>query len=159
VSSGHEVSYRPSRGCCTSWATACRPTARPRRAPSIPTATRSFRHINEKVTAAIAQSRPAISIDTKKKERVGEYANGGWEWAPKGEPVAVNVHDFPAKTLGKAIPYGIYDIGADNGFVNVGIIKETAAFAVASIAAGGSSSARRATRLPGPCRSPPTAVA
>ncbi len=78
------------------------------------------------MTAAIAQSRPAISIDTKKKELVGEYANGGREWAPKGEPVAVNVHDFPDKTLGKAIPYGIYDIGADNGFVNVGITKETA---------------------------------
>ncbi len=85
------------------------------------------------MTAAIAQSRPAISIDTKKKELVGECANGGREWAPKGEPVAVNVHDFPDKTLGKAIPYGIYDIGADNGFVNVGITKETAAFAVSSI--------------------------
>ncbi len=111
------------------------------------------------MTAAIAQSRPAISIDTKKKELVGEYANGGREWAPKGEPVAVNVHDFPDKTLGKAIPYGIYDIGADNGFVNVGITKETAAFAVASIRSWWQSSARRATRLPGPCRSPPTAAA
>ena len=79
------------------------------------------------------KNRPAISIDTKKKELVGEYANGGRDWRPKGEPVAVNVHDFPDKTLGKAIPYGVYDIGADKGFVNVGITKETAAFAVASI--------------------------
>jgi transposase len=92
-----------------------------------------FRHINEKVAAAIAQKRPAISIDTKKKELVGSYANGGREWRPKGDPVAVNVHDFPDKELGKAIPYGVYDIGADKGFVNVGITKETAAFAVASI--------------------------
>jgi transposase len=92
-----------------------------------------FRHINEKVAAAIAEKRPAISIDTKKKELVGSYANGGREWRPKGEPVAVNVHDFPDKELGKAIPYGVYDIGADKGFVNVGITKETAAFAVASI--------------------------
>lgn len=92
-----------------------------------------FRHINERVAAAIAEKRPAISIDTKKKELVGSYANGGREWRPKGEPVAVNVHDFPDKELGKAIPYGVYDIGADKGFVNVGITKETAAFAVASI--------------------------
>ena len=92
-----------------------------------------FQQINATVSAAIAAGEPAISIDTKKKELVGEYANGGREWRPKGEPVAVNVHDFPDKTLGKAIPYGIYDIGANNGFVNVGITKETAAFAVASI--------------------------
>jgi Rhodopirellula transposase DDE domain len=91
------------------------------------------RRINERVGAAIAAHRPAISIDTKKKELVGEYANGGREWRPKGEPVAVNVHDFPDKTLGKAIPYGVYDIGANQGFVNVGITKETASFAVASI--------------------------
>jgi transposase len=92
-----------------------------------------FRHINTKVTAAIKAGRPAISIDTKKKELVGSYANGGREWRPKGEPVAVNVHDFPDKELGKAIPYGVYDIGANEGFVNVGITNETAAFAVASI--------------------------
>jgi hypothetical protein len=85
------------------------------------------------VAAAIKEHRPALSIDTTKKELVGEYANGGREWRPKGDPVAVNVHDFPDKALGKAIPYGIYDIGANNGFVNVGITKETAAFAVTSI--------------------------
>lgn len=92
-----------------------------------------FGHINTTVAAAVAAHQPAISIDTKKKELVGEYKNSGAEWRPKGDPVAVNVHDFPDKTLGKAIPYGIYDIGANNGFVNVGITKETAAFAVASI--------------------------
>ena len=92
-----------------------------------------FRHINEKVAAAVEASEPAISIDTKKKELVGEYANGGREWRPKGDPVAVKMHDFPDKELGKAIPFGVYDIGANQGFVNVGITHETAAFAVASI--------------------------
>jgi len=92
-----------------------------------------FRHINAKVAAAIEASQPAISIDTKKKELVGEYKNGGREWRRKGDPVAVKVHDFPDKELGKAIPFGVYDIGANQGFVNVGITHETAAFAVASI--------------------------
>ncbi len=92
-----------------------------------------FRHINEKVTQAIAAGEPTISIDTKKKELIGSYANGGREWRKKGEPLAVNVHDFPDELLGKAIPYGVYDIGANQGFVNVGITNETAAFAVASI--------------------------
>ncbi|MGH2870279.1 MAG: ISAzo13 family transposase [Solirubrobacteraceae bacterium] len=92
-----------------------------------------FRHINERVSAAVVGDQPAISIDTKKKELVGEYKNGGREWAVKGEPIAVKVHDFPDKELGKAIPYGVYDIGANHGFVNVGITRETAAFAVASV--------------------------
>jgi transposase len=92
-----------------------------------------FRHINEKVAAAIKAREPVISIDTKKKELVGEYKNGGREWRRKGDPVAVKVHDFPDKELGKAIPFGVYDLGADQGFVNVGITHETAAFAVASI--------------------------
>lgn len=94
-----------------------------------------FRHINEQVTQAIAARQPAISVDTKKKELVGEFANGGREWRAKGKPVAVNVHDFPGDALGKAIPYGIYDIHQDTGFVNVGIDRETAQFAAASIRA------------------------
>jgi transposase len=94
-----------------------------------------FRHINETVSAAIEEGRPAISIDTKKKELVGEFANGGREWRRQGDPVAVNVHDFPSQARGKAIPYGVYDSGSDAGFVNVGITHETAQFAVASIRA------------------------
>lgn len=74
-----------------------------------------------------------ISIDTKKKELVGDFKNGGREWRPKGEPELVRVHDFKDKKLGKAIPFGVYDIAANQGFVNVGITNETAAFAVASI--------------------------
>jgi Rhodopirellula transposase DDE domain len=91
-----------------------------------------FRHINATAQAFLAAKNPVISIDAKKKELVGEYANGGREWHPGGQPVAVNGHDFPAG-VPKAIPYGVYDIGADEGFVSVGVDHETAPFAVNAI--------------------------
>jgi hypothetical protein len=96
---------------------------------------RQFRLINERVGAAIAAGEPAISIDTKKKELVGEFANGGREWRAKGDPIRVSTHDFPSQAVGKAIPYGVYDIAANEGFVNVGITAETAQLAAASIRA------------------------
>ncbi len=130
---GHEVSYRTVARLLHSLGFSLQANRKTKEGSQHPDRDAQFRHINDRVAAAIAEDRPAISIDTKKKELVGEYKNGGCEWRPKGDPVAVNVHDFPDKTLGKAIPYGIYDIGANNGFVNVGITKETAAFAVASI--------------------------
>jgi Rhodopirellula transposase DDE domain len=74
-----------------------------------------------------------ISVDTKKKELVGEFANGGREWHPEGRPEQVNVHDFMDKQLGKAIPYGVYDVGANTGWVSVGVDHDTAEFAVATI--------------------------
>jgi hypothetical protein len=92
-----------------------------------------FRHINETVTASLAAGQPAISVDTKKKELVGNYKNGGREWRPKREPVEVKGHDFIDKELGKAIPYGIYDLAHDEGWVSVGIDHDTAQFAVATI--------------------------
>jgi hypothetical protein len=91
--------------------------------------------INERVGAAIAAGEPAISIDTKKKELVGEFKNAGREWRPAGGPIRVSTHDFPSQAIGKAIPYGVYDIASDEGFVNVGITSETAQLAVASIRA------------------------
>ncbi|MGH2987498.1 MAG: ISAzo13 family transposase [Solirubrobacterales bacterium] len=94
-----------------------------------------FRHINERVGEAITAGQPAISVDTKKKELVGEFKNGGSEWRPKGSPEQVMTHDFPSDASGKAIPFGVYDIAADTGFVNVGIDHETAQFTVASIRA------------------------
>jgi transposase len=94
-----------------------------------------FRLINDRVAAAIAAGEPAISIDTKKKELIGEFANRGREWRPSGEPIRVSTHDFPSQATGKAIPYGVYDIAANEGFVNVGITAETAQLAVASIKA------------------------
>ena len=75
------------------------------------------------------------AVDTKKKELVGAFANGGREWQPTGEPERVNVHDFPDPTLGKAIPYGVYDLGRNTGWVGVGTDHDTAAFAVADAAA------------------------
>ncbi|MGZ6670550.1 MAG: ISAzo13 family transposase [Solirubrobacteraceae bacterium] len=130
---GHQVSYRTVARLLRELGYSLQANRKTKEGSQHPDRDAQFRHINEKVAAAIAANSPALSIDTKKKELVGEFANGGREWCPQGEPVAVNVHDFPDKELGKAIPYGVYDIGANHGFVNVGITKETAAFAVASI--------------------------
>jgi len=76
-----------------------------------------FRYISGQVTAHLAAGQPVISVDAKKKELAGDYANKGRAWRPKGEPERVNVHDFIGKELGKAVPYGVYDIGADSGWV------------------------------------------
>ena len=92
-----------------------------------------FEHINTKVVAAQAAGQPVISVDTKKKELVGNYKNGGSDYRPKGDPRRVNVHDFVDKELGKAVPYGIYDVAANAGFVSVGITSDTAEFAVEAI--------------------------
>ncbi len=92
-----------------------------------------FHHINEQVKAALAAGEPVISVDTNKKELVGPYKNGGREYRPSGDPEQVNVHDFIDRKLGKAVPYGVYDIGANTGWVSVGVDHDTAAFAVNSI--------------------------
>jgi len=92
-----------------------------------------FEHINAKIVAAQADGQPVISVDTKKKERVGNFKNGGSDYRPKGDPCRVNVHDFEDKTLGKIVPYGVYDVTANAGFVSVGITSDTAEFAVHSI--------------------------
>jgi len=92
-----------------------------------------FEHINRRTVEQLAQRNPVISVDTKKKELVGEFKNAGRELQPKGEPERVKVHDFIDRELGKANPYGVYDIGANNGWVSVGISSDTAAFAVESI--------------------------
>ena len=92
-----------------------------------------FEHINAKVVAAQAAGQPVISVDTKKKELVGNYKNGGSDYRPKGEPTRVKVHDFEDKQLGKVAPYGVYDIAANEAWVSVGITADTAEFAVQSI--------------------------
>jgi hypothetical protein len=92
-----------------------------------------FSHINQSVTSALAAQEPVISVDTKKKELVGDFKNVGREWRPRGEPEAVRVHDFLIKELGRAVPYGIYDLAANAGWVSVGMNHDTAAFAVQSI--------------------------
>ena len=92
-----------------------------------------FEHINASVAAALQANQPVISVDTKKKELVGAYKNAGQEWLPTGEPVKVKVHDFIDKELGRANPYGVYDIGADEAWVGVGTDHDTSAFAVQTI--------------------------
>jgi DDE family transposase len=92
-----------------------------------------FAHINAVASAAVAAGQPLVSVDTKKKELVGDFKNAGREWRPKGKPELVRVHDFKDKQLGKAIPYGVYDIAANQGWVSVGIDHDTAQFAVNSI--------------------------
>jgi Rhodopirellula transposase DDE domain len=92
-----------------------------------------FEHINAKVAASMAAGVPVISVDTKKKELIGNYRNGGSDWRPKGDPHRVKVHDFEDKELGKVVPYGVYDIAANTGWVSLGITSDTAEFAVASI--------------------------
>jgi hypothetical protein len=94
---------------------------------------RQFQHINQTVSDAIAAGEPVISIDAKKRELIGDFKAVGREFEPKGTPVEVRGHDFKDKALGHAIPYGIYDLAADEGWVSVGITSDTASFAVNSI--------------------------
>jgi Rhodopirellula transposase DDE domain len=104
-----------------------------REGSSHPDRNAQFEYINRQVIAFQRRRQPVISVDTKKKELVGEFKNPGEEWQPKGQPQKVNVHDFPDKKLGKAIPYGVYDLACNEGWVSVGIDHDTAEFACASI--------------------------
>jgi len=92
-----------------------------------------FRYISEQVKAHQDTADPVVSVDTKKKELVGQFKNAGREWRPQGEPAATRTHDFPDDSLGKAVPYGVYDISANAGWVSVGTDHDTAAFAVESV--------------------------
>ena len=92
-----------------------------------------FKHINRKVEAFRRRGQPVISVDTKKRELVGDFKNAGREWHPRGEPEEVRVHDFRDEDLGVAIPYGVYDLNRNDGWVSVGIDHDTAEFAVATI--------------------------
>jgi len=92
-----------------------------------------FEHISRAVATQLRSGQPAISVDTKKKELVGDFKNGGREWQPKGRPEQVRVHDFVDRELGKAIPYGVYDLRRNVGWVSVGLTHDTASFAVATI--------------------------
>jgi transposase len=92
-----------------------------------------FLYINDRVKSFLHADQPVISVDTKKKENLGNFSNKGREWRPSDKPVETNTHDFPDKELGKAIPYGVYDIGRNEGWVNIGINHDTAHFAANSI--------------------------
>jgi hypothetical protein len=110
-----------------------------------------FEHINATATEYLEAGEPVVSVDTKKKELVGDFRNAGREWQPKGTPDVANVHDFPTDAIGKAIPYGVYDMARNEAYVTVGRDHDTPAFAVASIRqwwkAMGSKAYPKATKL------------
>ena len=131
---GHKVSVPTRSGtCCGRRGSACRATPRPSRAGGTRTGTRSSGTSASRSRTIRAPGTPVVSVDTKKKELVGEFANAGREWRPKGQPAATRTHDFPGDSVGKAIPYGAHDVTADAGWVSVGTDHDTAAFAVESI--------------------------
>lgn len=130
---GHPISARTVAGLLKDDGYSLRGNVKTVEGKQHPDRDAQFRYINEQVVAFAATGDPAISVDCKKKELVGNFANGGAEWAPAGRPEKVSVHDFPDRELGKAVPYGVYDLAANTGWVNVGIGADTGAFAVASI--------------------------
>jgi hypothetical protein len=124
--------------CCgwrIGWGSRCRPTAKTREGAEHPDRDAQFRYIDVVVKAALAAGRPVISVDTKKKELVGNFKAVSRERTRKRQPVKVNTHDFPSHAVGKAVPYGVLDIALDEGYVSVGISADTAQFAAASILA------------------------
>jgi len=92
-----------------------------------------FVYLNDQARAFLGRGQPVVSVDAKKKELVGDFKNAGRPWRPTGHPVRVQVHDFPSASAGKAIPYGVYDLGRNHGFVNVGTSHDTPAFAAESL--------------------------
>ncbi len=130
---GHQVSERIVRELLHEARYSLQANAKTREGRQHPDRDAQFQYLNEHVKHFLEQGLPVVSVDTKKKELVGRFKNGGREWQPKGEPEQVNVHDFVDRDLGKAIPYGIYDVGRNAGWVTVGQDHDTATFAVASL--------------------------
>lgn len=130
---GHRVSHQTVADLLHDLQYSLQGNRKTREGDSHPDRDAQFAHINATAEASVAAGDPVISVDTKKKELVGDFKNGGREWRPKGEPEEVRMHDFALPELGKVSPYGIYDLAQNQGWVNVGIDHDTAAFAVASI--------------------------
>ena len=131
--SGHEASHSLVAGLLSDLGYSLQANRKVKEGTSHPDRNAQFEYINKKVSVWMARREPAISVDTKKKELVGDFKNAGREWHPKGEPERVRVHDFQDKELGKAIPYGVYDLARNAGWVSVGVDHDTAAFAVNTI--------------------------
>ena len=130
---GHEISHTVVGELLKQQKFSLQANRKTREGESHPDRDPQFAHINARVTQALAERQPVISVDTKKKELVGDFKNAGREWRPQGDPEAVRIHDFLVKELGRAVPYGIYDLAANAGWVSVGIDHDTAAFAVQTI--------------------------
>lgn len=130
---GHAVSYRLVADLLHQAGYSLQANRKAREGPSHPDRDAQFRYINEQVRRFQAARQPVISVDTKKKELVGDFKNPGKEWRPKGSPARVRVHDFLIPEQGKAIPYGVYDLTRNAGWVSVGINHDTASFAARAI--------------------------
>lgn len=133
VAKEHPVSHETVRRLLLHLGYSLQATRKTTEGASHPDRNAQFETINAQAVKFMAANQPVISVDTKKKELVGDFANAGQEWQPQGEPTPVRTHDFPDKTLGKVSPYGVYDLAADEGWVSVGIDHDTADFAVATI--------------------------
>jgi len=130
---GHPVSDKTVARCLRKMGYSMQLNQKSREGPQHRNRDQQFRYINRQVASFRKSGDPVLSVDTKKKELVGAFKNGGRTWRPKGKPHRVNVHDFPSMAEGKAIPYGAYEIGEDRAVVNVGVTHDTAEFAVESI--------------------------
>ena len=130
---GHQVSHTVVAGLLHEMGYSLQANRKTKEGANHPDRNAQFEHINARVAAQLAAGEPAISVDTKKKELVGDFKNAGREWRPQGEPEKVRVHDFEIKELGKVAPYGVYDLARNVGWVSVGVDHDTAAFAVATI--------------------------
>ena len=130
---GHRVGYRTVAALLDQAGYSLQAAAKTLEVTQHPDRDAQFRYLNDQVKAFLAAGQPVVSVDAKKKELVGPFKNGGREWQPQGQPERVNVHDFPDKHVGKAIPYGVYDVGRNAGWVTVGRDHDTATFAVASL--------------------------
>jgi transposase len=130
---GHDVSYRLVADLLHDLGYSLQANRKTREGPQHPDRDAQFHYLNAQVRQFQRQHRPAISVDTKKKELVGDFKNAGRAWRPPGRPTDVRVHDFLIPQLGKAIPYGIYDLARNEGWVSVGIDHDTAGFAVHAI--------------------------
>ena len=133
VAQGYQVSAELVRRLLHQMGYSLQAPAKEKEGTTHPDRNAQFEYLNSLTARRVEAGEPVISVDTKKKELVGDFHNGGREWQPKGEPERVRVHDFIDRDLGRAIPYGIYDIGNDEGWVSVGNTADTAEFAVNSI--------------------------
>ena len=130
---GHVVSHQTVARLLTELGYSLQANRKTEEGKEHPDRNAQFEHINRKVRSFQRHRQPVVSVDTKKKELIGNYKNAGQEWQPKGQPQKVKSKDFPDKELGKVSPYGVYDMTANEGWVNVGITHDTAEFAVASV--------------------------
>jgi hypothetical protein len=130
---GHRVSYRLVATLLQEAGYSLQANRKTREGPSHPERDAQFRYVNAQVQRFQQQHRPALSVDTKKKELVGDFKNPGRDWRPTGQPAEVRIHDFVIPAQGKAIPYGVYDLARNEGWVSVGIDHDTASFAVHAI--------------------------